>query len=199
MPKPSNREKFLKAGFEVVLERGYCGASVRDIVQAAGAPHGSFTNHFASKDAFCLELLDRYFAMVEENMRRTLRNDAAAPLARLEAWFDIVIDFLKKGHMRNGCLIGNFSAEASEHSEPIRQRLIEIYREIHRSLAYCLEAAMKTGELHSSADSDELARFVYAALQGAILQSKVEHSAIPLKRFKKTLFAVVLRPAPPRP
>jgi TetR/AcrR family transcriptional repressor of nem operon len=198
MPKPSHREKFLNAGFEVVLERGYCGASIRDIVQAAGAPHGSFTNHFASKDAFCLEVLDRYFAMLQENMRHTLRNDAASPLARLGAWLDLVISFLKKAQMRNGCLIGNFSAEAGEHSEPIRQRLSQIYREIHGSLAYCLKAAVKAGELTSSANSDELASFVYAALQGAILQSKVEHSASPLKRFKKTLFAVVLQSAPPR-
>ena len=34
---------------------------------------------------------------------------------------------------------------------------------------------MKAGELHSSADCDELAQFLYASLQGAILQSKVEH------------------------
>jgi TetR/AcrR family transcriptional repressor of nem operon len=196
MPKPSHREKLLEAGFEVVLERGYCGASVRDIVQAAGAPQGSFTNHFATKDAFCLELLNRYFAMVEENIRLTLRNDAAKPLARLEEWLDILIRFLKKAGMRNGCLIGNFSAEAGEHSEPIRHRLGEVTREIHRSVTYCLEAAVKAGELHSSADCDELAQFLYASLQGAILQSKVEHSAVPLERFKKTLFALVLRPDP---
>ena len=196
MPKASHREKLLEAGFEVVLERGYCGASVRDIVQAAGAPLGSFTNHFASKDAFCLELLNRYFAMVEENIRLTLRNDAAKPLARLEEWLDILIRFLKKAGMRNGCLIGNFSAEAGEHSELIRHRLGEVTREIHRSVTYCLLAAVKAGELHSSADCDELAQFLYASLQGAILQSKVEHSTVPLERFKKTLFALVLRPDP---
>jgi TetR/AcrR family transcriptional regulator, transcriptional repressor for nem operon len=192
MPKPSHREKLLEAGFEVVVERGYCGASVRDIVQAAGAPHGSFTNHFVSKDAFCLELLNRYFVMVEENIRLTLRNDAASPLARLEKWLDIQIRFLKKSGMRNGCLIGNFSAEAGEHSEPIRQRLGEIYREIHRSVAYCLEAAVTAGELPPSTDCDQLAHFLYAALHGAILQSKVEHSPAPLERFKKTLFTAVL-------
>jgi TetR/AcrR family transcriptional repressor of nem operon len=198
MPKPSHREKFLEAGFEVVLERGYCGASVRDIVHAAGAPQGSFTNHFASKEAFCLELLNRYFAIVEENIRRTLRNDAAPPLTRLGEWLDVVTGFLKKAEMRNGCLIGNFSAEAGEHSEPIRQRLSGIYNEVHRSVAYCLKAAVEAGELHASADCDELAHFLYAALQGAILQAKVEHSPAPLERFKKTLFAVVLRPDPPR-
>ena len=83
-------------------------------------------------------LLNRYFAMVEENIRLTLRNDAAKPLARLEEWLDILIRFLKKAGMRNGCLIGNFSAEAGEHSEPIRHRLGEVTREIHRSLTTAL-------------------------------------------------------------
>ena len=44
-------------GLQVVLERGYVGASVRDIVEAAGVPQGSFTNHFASKEAFSLQVL----------------------------------------------------------------------------------------------------------------------------------------------
>src|SRR5260221_14166541 len=38
---------------------------------------GSVTNHFASKEAFCLELLNRYCAIVEEKTRLTLRNDSA--------------------------------------------------------------------------------------------------------------------------
>ena len=78
MPKPSHREKLLTAGLQVVLEQGYCGASVRDIVQAAGVPQGSFTNHFRSKVAFCLEALERYFDLVRQNIEKTLRNDATA-------------------------------------------------------------------------------------------------------------------------
>src|SRR5260370_34586089 len=198
MPKPSHREKFVKAGFKVILERGYCGASVRDIVQAAGAPQGSFTNHFASKEAFCLEVLNRYVAVMEQNIHCTLRNDAAKPLARLEEWLDFLIGYLKRLGMRNGCLIVNLSAEASEHSELIRKRLSEIYREVRLALVYCLDAAVKTKELPSSTDCDQLAYFLYAALHGAILQSKIANNAVPLERFKQTLFALVLRPVPPR-
>ena len=193
MPKPSHREQLLKAGFDVVIQRGYCGASVRDIVDAAGVPQGSFTNHFASKEAFCLELLDRYYAMVAENIGRTLRNDAVEPLVRLEEWLDIQIRFLKKAGMRNGCLIGNFSAEVGEYSEPIRKRLGEIYREIHGAIVYCLSAASSAGQLQASVDCDELAHFLYAGLHGAILQSKVDRTLLPLKRFKKTLFTVALQ------
>ena len=58
MPKPSNREKILTEGMRVVHEHGFAGASVRDIVQAAGVPQGSFTNHFASKEAFGLEVIE---------------------------------------------------------------------------------------------------------------------------------------------
>ena len=86
MPRPSLREKILTEGFSVVLEQGYCGATVRDIVRAAGVPQGSFTNHFESKEAFCLELLIRYFALVQANITKTLRNDSLKPLHRLRAW-----------------------------------------------------------------------------------------------------------------
>ena len=100
MPKPSNRETILTEGLRVVLERGFCGASVRDVVQAAGVPQGSFTNHFASKEAFGLEILDLYFAQVREGIQKTLRSDSLPPLDRLRAWLDLQIRFLKKANSR---------------------------------------------------------------------------------------------------
>jgi TetR/AcrR family transcriptional regulator, transcriptional repressor for nem operon len=193
MPKPSHREKLLAAGLQVVLEQGYCGASVRDIVQAAGVPQGSFTNHFRSKEAFCLEVLERYFTIVRENIDKTLRNDSTPPLKRLRAWVDLQIRYLEQAGMRNGCLIGNYSVEASDHSETIRQRLVEIFKEINESVVYCLKAAVTAGELSSTTDCDELAHFLYASHHGAILQSKVERTSVPIKRFKKVLFSTVLR------
>ena len=135
MPKPSHREKILTEGLRVVQARGFGGASVRDIVEAAGVPQGSFTNHFASKEAFCLEILDLYFKDVRAMIQRTLRNDSLPPLKRLRAFVDAQIKYLNRIGWRNGCLIGNFSAEASEHSEVIRKRLIEIYEEMRRSVA----------------------------------------------------------------
>jgi TetR/AcrR family transcriptional regulator, transcriptional repressor for nem operon len=193
MPKPSHRETLLTAGLQVMFEQGYCGASVRDIVQAAGVPQGSFTNHFRSKEAFCLEVLERYFTLVRANIDKTLRADSTAPLKRLRAWVDLQIRFLEQAGMRTGCLIGNYGVEASDHSEAIRRRLVEIFAEIHESVVYCLKAAVTAGELSSATDCDELAHFLYASLQGAILESKVQRSSAPLKRFKKVVFSTLLR------
>src|SRR6266849_8379072 len=191
--RPSNREKILTEGLRVVQARGFGSASVRDIVQAAGVPQGSFTNHFASKEAFCLEILDLYFKDVHAMIQRTLRNDSLPPLERLRAFVDAQIKYLNRIGLRNGCPIGNFSAEAIEHSEVIRKRLVEIYEEMRRSVAYCLRVAVKSGDLSRKNGCDELSSFLISSLQGAILQSKAERSAIPLERFKHLIFSTLLR------
>jgi TetR/AcrR family transcriptional regulator, transcriptional repressor for nem operon len=116
-----------------------------------------------------------------------------APPERMRAWVDLQIRYLEQAGMRNGCLIGNYSVEASEHSDAIRRRLVEIFPEIHESVAYCLNAAVTAGDLSSATDSDELAHFLVASLQGAIFESKVERRSAPLKRFKKVVFSTLLR------
>jgi len=193
MPKPSNRDKLLQEGLKVVLAQGYSGASVRDIVRAADVPQGSFTNHFASKETFAQEVLDLYFSLVRGNIDKTLRNDSLPPLRRLRAWFDLQIAFLKKAEFRSGCLIGNFSIEASDQSKLIRQRLTEMFKDINESIVYCLKAAVDAGELSASTDVREIASFLYSSWHGAILQSKVDQNSKPLERFKDVLFSQILQ------
>ena len=193
MPKPSHREKLLHVGMRVVHERGFAGASVRDIVQAAGVPQGSFTNHFTSKEAFGLEVIDLYFADASELMRQTLRNDALPPLQRLRAWIDGGKDKLNRDSMRNGCLFGNFTAESGDCGDAIRERLVTVFAELQSAIATCLRAAVKAGEIAPSTDCDEIAAFTLASLQGAILLAKAQHSPLPVERFKEVLFGSVLR------
>jgi TetR/AcrR family transcriptional regulator, transcriptional repressor for nem operon len=193
MPRPSHRGKILAEGLKVVHERGFAGASVRDIVQAAGVPQGSFTNHFASKEAFGLEILELYLANKRELMGQTLRNDELPPLERLGHYIDAGKARLNEDGMRNGCLFGNFTAEASDHSELIRQRLVEIFAEVQDSVAYCLKAAVKAGDLPAGFRCDEVAGFVVSSLQGANLLAKALRSPLPVDRFKQVLFSAVLR------
>jgi TetR/AcrR family transcriptional repressor of nem operon len=193
MPKPSHRAKLLTEGLRVVHERGFAGASVRDIVQAAGVPQGSFTNHFASKEAFGLEIIELYLARAREVVAATLRNDTEPPLQRLRAYIDANKHHLSQDGMRHGCLFGNFSLEASDHSEAIRQRLVAVFGEVQDSIAYCLRAAVASGELPQATDCDDVAAFMLAALQGATLVAKTQRSAAPVERFQEILFSKILR------
>src|SRR5437588_8950 len=84
-------------------------------------------------------------------------------------------------------------AGASAHSELIRRRLAEMFKDINGAIVYCLKAAVDAGELPASTGVRELASFLYSSWHGAILQSKVEQSARPLELFKRVLFGQVLR------
>jgi TetR/AcrR family transcriptional repressor of nem operon len=192
MSRISNKDRILANGLKVVLERGYVGASVRDIVEAAGVPQGSFTNHFESKEAFSLEVLDRYFANSRIVIAETLRNDDLPPLKRLRAYIDASITAIRGHEVKNGCLVGNFAAEASDHSEIIRRRVSEIYTELREATAYCLKAAVKRGELPKNLKVNDVADFIVTGLQGAWLVSKVERDLTFAENFKKTLFSTVL-------
>jgi TetR/AcrR family transcriptional repressor of nem operon len=196
MARPSHREKILAAGLRVVHARGFSGASVRDIVQAAGVPQGSFTNHFVSKEAFGLEVLDLYFDQARALLNATIGDEALRPLARLGAYIDGAT--CARGDddgMRAGCLLGNFSAEVNELGEPLRLRLAAMFAETERALADCLRAAVAAGELPKTLDCKAAATLVLAALQGAILIAKAQRSPAPIERMRKTLFATVLAPA----
>jgi TetR/AcrR family transcriptional repressor of nem operon len=198
MGRPSHRDKILAEGLRVVHERGFSAASVRDIVRAAGVPQGSFTNHFRSKEAFALEILDIYFAGSCELMRETLRNDARPPMERLRAYVETAVSMFDGG-VRGGCLLGNFSAEAGEHGEAIRQRLADMLRETQNAIAYCLTAAVEAGELSADLDGEATAALVLSALQGATLLAKAQASPVPLQQAAHALFATVLAGRIPSP
>jgi TetR/AcrR family transcriptional repressor of nem operon len=193
MARPSHKAKILTTGLRVVHKHGFAGASVRDIVQAAGVPQGSFTNHFASKEIFGLEIIELYFANSRKLMAETLRNDSHPPLQRLGDYIEMIKSRMQKDCMHNGCLFGNFTAEATDHSEVIRKRLIEVFTEVEESFEYCLKAAVKAGDLPPKFECDEVAGFIVSSLQGAYLLSKAYRTSVSIDRFEKILFASILK------
>ncbi|SFU26351.1 TetR/AcrR family transcriptional regulator [Paraburkholderia aspalathi] len=193
MSRPSHRETLLSKGMRVVHEHGFNGASVRDIVQAAEVPHGSFTNHFASKEAFGLEVIDLYFADACRDLRETLCNDELAPMFRLRKYIDTSIRHISRNDSRNGCLFGNFAAEAGDSGEAIRLRIVQIFAEIEKCVAYCLAAAVDVRELRADTNCQELAAFIVSSLQGAYLMAKLHRDPTPVVNFKETLFLTILR------
>lgn len=203
MARASNKDQILREGLEVVRSRGFNRAGVRDIATSAGVPQGSFSNHFASKEAFGLEILDRYFADIDTVVDATLRAGDLLPLERLRAYFDAITDRLQARGWRDGCLIGNLSLESAEHSELLRGRLAAIFGAWRQPFADCLREAAAAGQILLDADlpAPDLADFLLASWQGAILRMKVERSPEPLNRFKRIVFSTVLRtpPSAPRP
>ncbi|MGV8917221.1 MAG: TetR family transcriptional regulator C-terminal domain-containing protein [Pseudomonas sp.] len=193
MSKPSNREKILTEGLRVVHERGFANASVRDITQAAKVPNGSFTNHFASKEAFGLEILDLSFEETVIGIEQTLGDLSLSPKERILAFVDANIATLVSHGVENGCLIGNFGVEIGMHSNIIRERVAQIFDEVQGHVAKCLTAAVAAGELPADVDCVDLAALIISSMQGATILAKADRSLEPMIKFRRTLVSTILR------
>jgi len=193
MPKTSLREDILAAGLLVMVRAGYCGASVRDIVAEAGAAQGSFTNHFRSKEAFAIEVLDRYFDYVKDMGNAVLTDRSLSPRDRLRRYLDLVSAKLGAAGWKRGCLIGDFSLEATQLSEPIRERLAQVFDEWREMFATVIAEGQAEGEIASQFSPADLAEFLLGSWEGAILRMKVERGPAPLERFKTIAFATIFK------
>jgi len=193
MAKASHRNSILDAGLRVMFRKGYMGSGVRDIVDEASAPQGSFTNHFRSKEAFAREVLDRYFDHTKTLVAQALDDASQSPRQRLMRYLDIITERLEADDFTRGCLIGDFSLEAAPLSDMLRERLAAIFTEWRAPFAACIAEAQAIGEIAGTFAPDELADFLLASWEGAILRMKVTRNAEPLERFKRIAFSTVFR------
>jgi TetR/AcrR family transcriptional regulator, transcriptional repressor for nem operon len=193
MAKPSLRNQILDAGLKVMFRKGYLGSGVRDIVAEASAPQGSFTNHFRSKEVFAREVLDRYFDHIKLLVSQALDDKSLPARARLRRYLDIITARLAANGFTRGCLIGDFSLEAIPHSEMLRERLLEIFAQWRAPFADCIAEAQAAGEIATTFSPDDLAEFLLASWEGAILRMKVDRNAEPLERFKRIAFDTVFK------
>jgi TetR/AcrR family transcriptional repressor of nem operon len=193
MPRPSLKDTILEAGLKAMFRTGYHGTSVRDVTAAAGAPQGSFTNHFRSKEAFASEVLDRYFDHTKGLVAEALQDKTLTPRQRLRRYLDIITGKLEGDGWSRGCLIGDLSLEAPGSSEALRARLVAIFAEWRLPFAACIAEAQATGEIANDFPPAELADFLLTSWQGAILRMKVERGPAALERFKKIVFQTVFK------
>lgn len=192
MSRPSHREQLLESGVTTLHERGFAASGVREITSAAGVAQGSFTNHFRSKEAFGVAVLDRYFEKLQAVADATLRDQTRAPLDRLHAYFDAMTGHLADRGWRHGCLLSNMSLEAPEHSDALRERLAQTFAAWTPAFAEVVRAAQATGQVRDDLDADDVADVLLAAWHGAMLRMKVDRSPAPLERFRRVVFATLL-------
>ncbi len=183
------REHMLESGLTVMFTHGYNGTGVKDIVDAAGVPKGSFYNHFKSKQAFVVEAIT-LLADRDLSQSKALLTDASkSPRERLLTWFDASNDEMVKSNYEGGCMIGNLCLEMADSDEEIRETINNIMSRFVRLIASCLEDAKARNELSSKSDSLELAEFIHCAWEGTIMHMRASKSEKPYLNFRNQISA----------
>lgn len=178
------RARILAAGTEAMLLKGYNGTGVQEITQGAGVPKGSFYHYFESKEDFAIQALHFYYTPRLERFAQALSAPDAGPRERILRFYrDLVGYFANQQEPTHQCFIGSLCHEKADESQPIGYAASAILKRSSAVLADCLTAAQERGEIAGDQDPMELATFIGAAWEGALLRMKVDRQVGPLRTF----------------
>lgn len=169
------REQILTVATRLMAVRGYHRTALDDVLRESGTGKGNFYHYFHSKEELGYAILDRLVQRFTERVLIPIFGDSRRPpLAQVEAFFEELLAAQRARNCVGGCPIGNLATELADAHEGFRQRLAGVFDGWRQHLAGALSRARAEGTLRPDVDPDRLARFLVAALEGAILLTKVQ-------------------------
>jgi len=184
----------LDHGLDIIWDKGYNGASVSDIVKAAGVPKGSFYNYFESKEDFVVQALERYFRKFFLEGLLILDDESLSSKERLYKHYEYRVKLmLTNPQFTRGCMACSMGSEMSNHSEAIRLTLKNKEALIKGKMADTVKKAQDDGEIHRDLAPEEIISFIEDAFKGAITTRKEFKDDQPLKNFLKVVKNIMLR------
>ncbi|TVS08870.1 MAG: TetR family transcriptional regulator [Gammaproteobacteria bacterium] len=175
----NTRRKLLETGLQLLLERGYNGLGVQELLQATRVPKGSFYHHFESKQDFALRVVDCYMAEVHAGLDACLDDDTRPPLQRIRRFFELSRDkYGREGHF--GCMLGGLGQELSGTSDVFRRKIENCFVVIVDRIAGCLALACERGDFDAETDPHAVANLILNCWEGAALRSRLWRHPAPL-------------------
>ena len=180
--KQINRENLLNQGVGLLMQQGYHGTGLKEILDAVQIPKGSFYNYFGSKENFAAETIEHYIVPYIAQLQSYLTQSEGNALGGLERYLQESIIELERTEFKGGCLLGNLIGEMGDTSDVCRialQTALNRYRDVWE---LGLSRAQSEGTVRADKSARELADLWVNAWQGALLRMKIEQSVMPLKQ-----------------
>jgi TetR/AcrR family transcriptional repressor of nem operon len=177
------REKLLDQGVALLMEQGYHGTGLQELVRSVGVPKGSFYNYFPSKEAFSAEVVKHYIEPFITQLDGHLRRPDVNAETALKAYFNELIEETERRDLKGGCLLGNLIGEIGDTSDLCQLSLREAVRRYRDKLEEGLARAQQEGCFRNDLDAKDMADFLVNVWQGALLRMKIERSVRPLTQF----------------
>jgi TetR/AcrR family transcriptional repressor of nem operon len=172
-------DNLLNHGVNLLMQQGYHGTGLQEILDAVQIPKGSFYNYFDSKEQFAAEIINHYITPFIEQLSGYLHAEGDA-LSALWRYFNESIADLEKGNFKGGCLLGNLMGEVGDTSDLCRKALQTALATYRDTLEFGLAKAQQQGTVRSDISAHDMADLLVNAWQGALLRMKIEQSTAPL-------------------
>lgn len=192
----SMRERILDAAHELILQRGFSGTSVTDVLGEVGASKGAFFHHFPSKTALGHALVERYADADADALDAALEqaeatsDDPAEQLVALVRVFEhAAADATTL--QQPGCLFVSFVYEQVPETDRIRPLITEAIELWRTRILDKLEQAAQSGRIPADVDLPSLADQVFTVFEGAFILARatgeVDHVRAQLAHLRRYL------------
>jgi TetR/AcrR family transcriptional repressor of nem operon len=193
MTTPSTREHLLSIGLQQMHLNGYTATGVKEILDLAGVPKGSFYHYFPSKEAFTEEVLLLYATAEGQRLQSILIDGKQPPLKRLRKYFEALTAVYEASGPVAGCFLGNLSLEVADQNPRLQSLLSTAFSNWQQGITATLREAATHGDLPKALKPDDLAAYLLNSWEGALLRMKADKSHAPLHNFLHYTFRVLLK------
>jgi TetR/AcrR family transcriptional repressor of nem operon len=160
-------EQILDLAETLIQTRGYSAFSYQDIADSLGIRKASIHYHFPSKTDLGVAVVDRYMARFGDALTSIADDQSQSSMAMLDFYVQPYLQFASTPD--RVCLCGALAGEMMALPPKVRERVDHFFRTHQVWLAKTLKRGVARGEFKLSAPASKVARFVFGALQGALL------------------------------
>lgn len=150
------RSQILEAATELFAERGFYGASVRDITGQAGASVNAISYHFGSKEGLYREIVGQLASDQLALAERVLSTPACSPeefAVRLEVFFTELLDCYLENRDTIRIIYREFELLLPHGTEDVVGRLVQT----NTAIATFVRQGIEAGLVRSDIDPDIVA------------------------------------------
>ncbi|MEY2451532.1 MAG: hypothetical protein QOD92_1106 [Acidimicrobiaceae bacterium] len=120
LPAPRRRRQLLTVALRVFAERGYHPTSMNDLAEAAGVTKPVLYQHFRSKRALYLELLEDVGGRLRDAIDKAT-TEAGTPREQVHAGFRAYFDFVEHQQLAFQLLFGGGARRDEEFADAVRR------------------------------------------------------------------------------
>ena len=171
------RDRILTVAQDLILEHGYSGTSIDQIIENAAITKGGFFYHFEGKRDLAKNLLIRFLDEDYEisnellNRAKTLSED---PLQQLLIFLNLMVEQARElptGHP--GCLVASYIYESQQFDSEIHTIAREGIQNWKNLIKASLQTAAEKHPIVLDLELSEIADMLAAVYEGAIVLGKL--------------------------
>ena len=160
-----DKEKVLDIALNLFWKKGYNGTSIRDLEKATRLGKSSLYNTFGGKEALFFVTLKRYLSK-QRSAFSTAIIDAKSPIKAIRAMMRNALTEKTKDMQKMGCFMLNSTTELANCNSTFNRFALEYKKSTMQMFVDLIEHAKQAGEISSSKDSKDLAKYLFSSIQG---------------------------------